>query len=65
MKLRQQVYLGATAENIFLTANQIVYANNEVMMVNLRDTQSESLSDKGGIYLFKRIGNIQLILFKR
>lgn len=37
MKLRQQVYLGATAENIFLTANQIVYANNEVMMVNLRD----------------------------
>ena len=62
MKLRQQVYSGATAENIFLIANQIVYANNEVMMMNPRDTQSESLSDKGGIYLFKRIGIIPTYL---
>lgn len=29
-KLERQVYSGATAENIFLTANQIVHANNEV-----------------------------------
>lgn len=62
-KLKRQAYSGATAENMLLTANQIVYANNEVMMVNLRDTWSESLSGKGGIYLYERIG-FQLILYK-
>lgn len=36
------------------------------MMVNLRDTQSESLSGEGGIYLYKRIGSMfQLILYER
>lgn len=30
--------LGRPLKGIFLTANQIVRANNDVMMVNLRDT---------------------------
>lgn len=47
--------LGRPLKSVFLTANQIAHANNEVMMMNPRDVQSKSLSGKGDIHLYKRI----------